>query len=111
MMRIDMMFKLARNVGRGDAIVNRLGNVHSAGAAAGKLDQAIALCSVAGFLQIRMRGDCKFSQTEHPDRWDALGLKFNLGHEGRAALRGIAENLPPIGVETTEVDETRNPDC
>jgi hypothetical protein len=52
MMRIDMMFKLARNVGRGDAIVNRLGNVHSAGAAAGKLDQAIALCSVAGFLQI-----------------------------------------------------------
>ncbi|MFM7056874.1 MAG: IS1380 family transposase [Planctomycetota bacterium] len=73
-------------------IVNRPGNVHSAETAAGKLDQAIALCSVAGFRQIRMRGDCKFSQTEHPDRWDALGVKFTFGCEGRAVLKGIAED-------------------
>ena len=76
------------------AIVNRPGNVHSAEAAAGKLDQAIALCGEAGFRQIRMRGDCKFSQTRHLDRWDALGVKFNFGYEGRAVLKGIAEDLP-----------------
>ncbi|MFM8844211.1 MAG: IS1380 family transposase, partial [Actinomycetota bacterium] len=76
------------------AIVNRPGNVHSAEAAAGRLDQAIALCGEAGFRQIRMRGDCKFSQTRHLDRWDALGVKFNFGYEGRAVLKGIAEDLP-----------------
>ena len=62
------------------AIVNRSGNVHSAEDAAGHLDKSIDICTKAGFRRIRMRGDCKFSQTEHLDRWNGLGVKFNFGY-------------------------------
>jgi hypothetical protein len=76
------------------AIVNRPANVHSAEGAARKLDHAIDLCVKAGFRQIRMRGDCKFSQTDHLDRWDDRGVKFNFGYECRPNLRDLAESLP-----------------
>ena len=51
------------------AIVNRPGNVHSAEAAAGKLDQAIALCGEAGFRQIRMRGHPPLAGATHLCWW------------------------------------------
>ena len=76
------------------AIVNRSGNVHSAEDAAGHLDKSIDICTKAGFRNIRMRGDCKFSQTRHLDRWNEQGVKFNFGYECRANLKALAEDLP-----------------
>ena len=76
------------------AIVNRPGNVHSADDAARQLDKAIDVCSIAGFRKIRLRGDCKFSQTEHLDRWHAQGVTFNFGYEARSNLIEMADNLP-----------------
>lgn len=76
------------------AIVNRSGNVHSAEGAADHLDKAIGICTEAGFRRIRMRGDCKFSQTRHLDRWNEQGVKFNFGYECSQNLRNLAEDLP-----------------
>jgi hypothetical protein len=76
------------------AIVNRPGNVHSADDAARHLDSAIDVCAVAGFRRIRLRGDCKFSQTEHLDRWQERGVTFNFGYEARPNLVEIVEELP-----------------
>lgn len=76
------------------AIVNRPGNVHSADGAARQLDSAIDVCSLAGFRRIRLRGDCKFSQTQHLDRWHEQGVRFNFGYEARPNLIAEAENLP-----------------
>jgi hypothetical protein len=75
------------------AIVNRPGSVHSAENAAGYLDKSIAVCTAAGFRRIRMRGDCKFSQTTFLDGWDRQGVKFNFGYEARPNLIAMAENL------------------
>lgn len=41
-----------------------------------------------------MRGDCKFSQTQHLDRWNEQGVKFNFGYENRPNLKALAEDLP-----------------
>jgi Transposase DDE domain group 1 len=76
------------------AIVNRPGNVHSADDAARHLDTAIQVCDVAGFRKIRLRGDCKFSQTEHLDGWNKRRVIFNFGYEARANLIERAETLP-----------------
>ena len=76
------------------ALVNRPGSVHSACDAASYLNEAIAVCITGGFRRIRMRGDCKFSQTEYLDGWDCTGVKFNFGYEARENLKVIAENLP-----------------
>ena len=75
------------------AIVNRAGNVHSAEGAAGQLDKAIDLCARAGFRKIRLRGDCKFSQTRHLDRWHDRGVTFSIGYESKPCLVDIAENI------------------
>ena len=75
------------------AIVNRSGSVHSAHNAAAYLDKAIGICIKGGFRRIRMRGDCKFSQTEYLDGWDALGVRFQFGYEAKANLKEIADNL------------------
>lgn len=74
-------------------IVNRSGSVHGAQDAAAYLDKAIAVCIAGGFKRIRMRGDCKFSQTEYLDGWDGLGVRFQFGYEAKANLIEIAENL------------------
>jgi len=76
------------------AIINRSGNVHSAEDAAGHLDKSIDVCMKAGFRSIRMRGDCKFSQTQHLDRWNEQGVKFNFGYECYPNLKAWAEDLP-----------------
>jgi hypothetical protein len=37
------------------------------------LDKAVTLCLQAGFRKILLRGDTKFAQTKHLDRWDDAG--------------------------------------
>jgi hypothetical protein len=76
------------------AIVNRPGNVHSAEGAASYFDQAIMVCIKGGFRKVRIRGDCKFSQTEYLDCWDELGVKFNFGYPASENLKALADDLP-----------------
>jgi hypothetical protein len=75
------------------SIVNRSGNVHSAQDAAKYFDQAIMVCVQGGFRKVRIRGDCKFSQTESLDGWDQIGVKFNFGYAASGNLVEIADNL------------------
>ena len=75
-------------------IVNRSGSVHSAHNAAAYLNNAILTCLSGGFKSVRMRGDCKFSQTEYLDGWDTLRVKFQFGYEARDNLKEIADGLP-----------------
>jgi hypothetical protein len=75
-------------------LVNRSGNRPSSEQAPAYLDKAIALCRRAGFRRIVLRGDTKFSQTEHLDRWDDAGdVRFLFGMEAHATLIATAERL------------------
>ena len=76
-------------------LVNRPGNRPSHEQAGRYFDQAIALCRGAGFRRILLRGDTKFAQTRHLDRWDDAGdVRFLFGIEAHEALKAIAEGLP-----------------
>ena len=76
-------------------IKNRSGNRPSEEGAAPLLDRAIGLCRRAGFRRIVLRGDTKFSQTEHLDRWDdEPDVIFQFGYEAKKNLVQIAEELP-----------------
>lgn len=35
-----------------------------------------------------------YQETEHLDRWNEQGVKFNFGYENRANLKALAEDLP-----------------
>jgi hypothetical protein len=75
-------------------LVNRSGNRPSSEQAPAYIDKAIALCRRAGFRRIVLRGDTKFSQTEHLDRWDDAGdVRFLFGMEAHATLIATAERL------------------
>ena len=74
-------------------VVNRPGNVNSHKGAAAYLDQAIALCQRAGFLEVLMRGDTDFSQSTHLDRWDAQGVKFAFGYDAKPVFQAKADAL------------------
>src|SRR5947209_6489988 len=54
-------------------LLNRGGNRPSQEQADVFLDKAMALCRRAGFRKILLRGDTKFAQTRHLDRWDDAG--------------------------------------
>jgi hypothetical protein len=70
------------NTGEVLRLVNRPGNAHSADGAAAQFDQCIELCRHAGFEKILLRGDTKFSQLSHLDRWHAQGdVRFIFGLE------------------------------
>lgn len=74
---------------------NRSGNRPSQEGAAALFDRAIGLCKRAGFRHIRLRGDSKFSQTEHLDHWhDEGNVFFYFGYESRKNLEEIADHLP-----------------
>jgi len=76
-------------------IKNRSGNRPSEEGAAPLFDRAIGLCHRAGFRRIVLRGDTKFSQTEHLDRWDDTpNVIFQFGYEAAPNLVRIAESLP-----------------
>ncbi len=77
-------------------LVNRSGNRPSHEQAAGYLDKAAALCRRAGFRKIMFRGDTKFTQTKHLDRWDREGIRFLFGMDARANLKALAEHLDEL---------------
>jgi hypothetical protein len=76
-------------------VVNHSGNRPSHEQADVYLDKAMALCRQAGFRKILLRGDTKFTQTKHLDRWDAAGnIRFIFGFEAHPTLVARAEDLP-----------------
>lgn len=75
-------------------LINRSGNRPSSEHADVYLDKAAALCRRAGFKKITFRGDTKFSQTRHLDRWDTDGVRFIFGFDARDNLVAMAEGLP-----------------
>jgi hypothetical protein len=83
------------NTGEVLSIVNRSGNRPSHEGAAPQVDQATAVCFRGGFRHVLLRGDTKFSQTEHLDRWDAdPRVRFIFGFEAMANLKAIADDVP-----------------
>jgi hypothetical protein len=77
------------------SVVNRSGNRPSQEGAAAQVDRALAVCFRGGFRKVLLRGDTKFSQTEHLDRWDAdARVHFHFGYEGKSNLKALAEDLP-----------------
>jgi hypothetical protein len=77
-------------------LVNRSGNRPSHEHADVYLDKSAALCRRAGFRKITYRGDTKFTQTKHLDRWDQDGIRFIFGRDARANLKGLAEHLDDL---------------
>lgn len=75
------------------SIFNRPGNWTSHQRSVGFIERAIGLCRRAGFRRILLRGDTKFSQTEHFDRWDGEGVIFHFGYEAKKNLIKLADNL------------------
>jgi Transposase DDE domain group 1 len=76
-------------------LFNRSGNRPSAERADIFLDRAIALVRRAGFRKILLRGDTKFAQTGHLDRWDEAGdIHFLFGYEAYDSLKARADALP-----------------
>jgi hypothetical protein len=75
-------------------IKNRSGNRPSQEGAAALCDRSIGLCRRAGFRRIVLRGDCKFSQTEYLDGWDADDVIFHFGYEAKPNLEQMADELP-----------------
>src|SRR5206468_1199491 len=60
------------------------------------LDKAVDLCRGAGFRKMLLRGDTKFTQTTHLDRWDDAGdVRFIFGYEVHDCLKALADALPP----------------
>src|SRR6516164_7715427 len=83
------------NTGEVLSVVNRSGNRPSAEGAAAQVDRALQTCFHGGFRQVLLRGDTKFSQTEHLDRWDDdPRVRFIFGFEAHANLQAIADALP-----------------
>jgi hypothetical protein len=77
------------------SLFNRSGNRPSAERADLFLDRAIALVRRAGFRKIPLRGDTKFAQTGHLDRWDEAGdIRFLFGYEAYDSLEARADALP-----------------
>jgi hypothetical protein len=58
---------------------NRSGSRPSHEGAAARLDQAIELCTKAGFRRMLLRGDTDFSQSRYLDGWSEQGVKFIFG--------------------------------
>jgi Transposase DDE domain group 1 len=83
------------NTGEVMSTVNRSGNRPSQEGAAPQVDRAMQVCFRGGFRGVLLRGDCKFAQTEHLDRWDDdPRVRFLFGFEAAATLKGKAEDLP-----------------
>ena len=76
-------------------LFNRSGNRPSQEQADVFLDKAVSLCRRAGFRKILLRGDAKFAQTRHLDRWDEAGdTRFVFGFEAHDSLKARADELP-----------------
>jgi hypothetical protein len=76
-------------------LFNRSGNRPSHEQADVYFDKAIDLCRQAGFRKILIRGDTKFTQTRHLDRWDEAGdVRFLFGFAALDTLKDLADALP-----------------
>jgi hypothetical protein len=76
-------------------LLNRSGNRPSHEQADVYLDKAIDLCRLAGFRKVLLRGDTKFTQTKHLDRWDEAGdVHFIFGFEAHDSVKARADELP-----------------
>lgn len=73
-------------------IVNRSGNRTSHEGAAKYLDEAVALCREAGFVDVLLRGDTAFSLTTNFDRWDDDRVRFVFGYPARKPVVAEAEH-------------------
>jgi len=83
------------NTGEVLSVVNRSGNRPSQEGAAAQVDRTLQVCFRGGFRQVLLRGDTKFAQTEHLDRWDATpGVRFIFGYEAMPNLKALADDLP-----------------
>jgi hypothetical protein len=83
------------NTGETLSVVNRSGNRPSQEGAAEQVDRAMRVCFDGGFRRVLLRGDSKFTQTAHLDRWDDdPRVRFIFGFEVAQNLKGIAEDLP-----------------
>lgn len=74
-------------------LVNRSGNRPSHEHADVYLEKAAALCRRGGFRRITFRGDSKFSQTTHLDRWDRDSIRFIFGIDAMPNRVALAEGL------------------
>lgn len=83
------------NTGEVLSVVNRSGNRPSQEGAAAEIDRILPVCFRGGFHRVLLRGDSKFTQTEHLDRWDDdPRVQFLFGFEAAANLKARAEDLP-----------------
>jgi DDE family transposase len=83
------------NTGEVLSVVNRSGNRPSQEGAAEQIDRVLQTCFRGGFQRVLLRGDTKFSQTEHLDRWDDdPRVRFIFGYEAMPNLKAWAEELP-----------------
>lgn len=83
------------NTGEVMSVVNRSGNRPSHEGAAEQVDRCLKTCFHGGFRRVLLRGDSKFSQTEHLDGWNAdARIRFVFGYEARENVKALAETLP-----------------
>jgi hypothetical protein len=83
------------NTGEVLSWVNRPANRPSHEGAAAEVDRVLPVLFRGGFQQVLLRGDTKFSQSEHLDRWHAdPRVRFIFGYEALPNLKDRAEDLP-----------------
>jgi DDE family transposase len=91
----DPLVTSLANTGEPLFLFNRSGNRPSQEMADVFFDKAATLCLHAGFRKILFRGDTKFAQTKHLDRWDDAGnIRFIFGFEAHDTLKDRADELP-----------------
>ena len=74
-------------------LVNRSGNRPSSEGAVERFDQAIDLCTRAGFRKITLRGDTDFSLSRYLERWSEAGVHFVFGFQAVPKLEAWAMDL------------------
>ena len=85
------------------SLVNRSANRPSQEGAAAEVDHVLPVLFRGGFRQVLLRGDTKFSQTEHLDRWHAdPRVRFVFGYEALPNLKALAEDLPENAWQTLQ---------
>jgi hypothetical protein len=83
------------NTGEVLSVVNRSANRPSHEGAAAEVERVLPVCFRGGFRRVLLRGDTKFSQTEHLDRWDDdPRVHFIFGYEALPNLQALAAALP-----------------
>jgi|HubBroStandDraft_6_1064221.scaffolds.fasta_scaffold157980_1 hypothetical protein len=83
------------NTGEVLGLVNRSANRPSQEGAAEQIDRSLDVCFRGGFQKVLLRGDNKFSQTEHLDGWDDdPRVRFIFGYEAMPNLKAMADHLP-----------------